>query len=127
MNGYGDGLSGLRVFLAEDNYAIAEALAITLERFGCRIVATASSAAEAQAIANDVDADCALLDINLGDGSCYPAAQRCRERGIPVIFLSGYDAPADLPPGLEDAPLLLKPVHAERVRQALMALDNVRS
>ena len=127
MNRDGNGLSGLRVFLAEDYYAIAEALAMTLERFGCRIVAKASSAADAQAIADDVDADCALLDIDLGDGSCFPAAQRCRERGIPVIFLSGYDAPADLPPGLEDVPLLLKPVQAARVRQALVALGNVRS
>ncbi len=125
MNRDGNGLSGLRVFLAEDYYAIAAALAMTLERFGCRIVAQASSAADAQAIADDVDADCALLDIDLGDGSCFPAAQRCRERGIPVIFLSGYDAPADLPPRLEDVPLLLKPVQAERVRQALMALDVV--
>jgi CheY-like chemotaxis protein len=123
MSGNDDGLSGLRVFLAEDYYAIAAALEMTLERFGCQIVAVASSAADARAIADDVDADCALLDIDLGDGSCYAAAQRCRERGIPVIFLSGYDLPADLPSDLEGAPLLLKPVHADGVRRTLMELD----
>jgi CheY-like chemotaxis protein len=115
-------LSGLRVFVAEDHYAIAAALVLTLERFGCRVVAQASSAARARSLAEDVEADCALLDLNLGDGYCYDAAQRLQVRGIPVVFLSGYREALNLPPPLKTTPHLLKPVDAEAIRRVLLDL-----
>jgi CheY-like chemotaxis protein len=36
------------------------------------------------------DADVAILDINLGDGMVYPAADILAARGIPIIFATGY-------------------------------------
>lgn len=112
-------LAGLRVFIAEDHYAIAAALVMTLERFGCSVVAEASSAAAARTLADGVEADCAIMDLNLGDDYCYAAAQRLRERRIPILFVSGYRDAVDLPADLQEVPHLLKPVDAESIRQAL--------
>lgn len=115
-------LQETRVFLAEDHFAIALALTGMLEEFGCTVVAKASTAAAAAEVARTVDADCALLDINMGDGHCYEAARQCRERGIPVIFTTGYDEPPGLPPELDDVPRLLKPVDKVDLRRTLEAL-----
>ncbi len=119
-----NGLAGLRIFIAEDHYAIAAALVMTLERFGCTVVAEASSAAAARTLADRVEADCAILDLNLGDDYCYAAAQRLRERQIPVLFISGYRDAVDLPADLQAIPHLLKPVDAESIRRALQQITT---
>lgn len=108
-----------RVFLAEDHFAIALALTGMLESFGCRVVARATSAASAADTARMVEADWAVLDINMGDGYCYAAAAHCRSRGIPVIFVTGYDEPPDMPADLAEVPRLLKPVEKAHLRRAL--------
>ena len=53
----------------------------------------------AEAFANQSDFDeaaCVLLDINLGDGSGIEVRQRLKAAGntVPVIYMTGNDAPA---------------------------------
>ncbi len=108
-----------RVFLAEDHYTIALALTEVLDDLGYVVVGQASSAEAAMRMAADVEADVALLDINMGDGWSYRAAQCLLKRGIPVVFTSGYDVPPDMPPDLLDVPLLLKPVTDIDIKRAL--------
>lgn len=113
-----------RVFLAEDHFAIALAMTSMLEELGCEVVAEAGSAAAAEQAAETVEADFAILDINLGDGTGYRAAELCHRRGIAVVFTTGYDDPPDIPAGLEKAPRLLKPVAAVDLKRTLRGLTR---
>lgn len=115
-----------RVFLAEDHYTIALALTEVLADLGYVVVGEASSAEAAVTMAADIEADVAILDINMGDGWSYGAAQRLLGRGIPVVFTSGYDVPPELPADLLDVPLLLKPVTDIDIKRALRAVAPVR-
>jgi hypothetical protein len=59
----------------------------------------------------------AILDIKLGDELVYPLADALRDRGVPFIFATGYDASA-IPKVYKDVPLMEKPVALE---EALLA------
>lgn len=51
-----------------------------------------------------------MLDVNLAGEPCFPAAAALQARGVPFIFLTGYDAMATLPPEYKEVPRLEKPV-----------------
>jgi len=73
-----EGLKGLRVLVAEDEFAIAMFLVDYLELKGAQVVGPAG---DLQALGQLVDTyaiDVALLDINLGGEQVYPLADRPR-------------------------------------------------
>jgi hypothetical protein len=55
------------------------------------------------------DLDGAFLDIDIGGTHSYPIARLLRSKGVPFIFVSGYE-PSILPQDLRDATLISKPV-----------------
>lgn len=126
MQDRGGAFEGRRVFLAEDHFSIALAMTGLVEQLGGSVVAREGDAASAAETARTVDADIALLDINLGDGPCYQAAQAFLRRGIAVIFTTGYDIPPDMPPSLDDVPRLVKPVIAADLKRAMRSLELQR-
>ncbi|MGO9390397.1 response regulator [Rhodoblastus sp.] len=79
-----------RVFVAEDSLLILMALETILDQAEIEIAGSAASLAEALKLAETCDADVAILDVNLGDGMCFPAADILMARGIPIIFTTGY-------------------------------------
>ncbi|HEY6080347.1 MAG TPA: response regulator transcription factor [Polyangiaceae bacterium] len=89
-----------RILLVEDEPAILESLAYVLGRDGFQVV-TAKSAAEADALA--VNVDLVVLDLMLPDGSGFDLIRgwRARARPMPVIVLSSRDAEADRVAALE--------------------------
>lgn len=112
--------TGLRVVLAEDNWPIALFMENMLRDLGCTVVATAGTVAEAESMAADQEAECAILDIDLGSGGrSYGAAERALARGMAVIFTTGYDVPADLPETLRNVPRLEKPIQPVHLKRAL--------
>jgi DNA-binding LytR/AlgR family response regulator len=60
----------------------------------------------------------ACLDINLHDEMIFPVAELLMQRGIPIIFATGYSSSELMPPHLTTVPLIQKPYETE----ALMAL-----
>ena len=66
------------------------------------------------ALAGEGRIDAALIDINLGQGLSFDFARQLREKGIPFVFLTGYDA-AILPEDLADAACISKPADRARV------------
>lgn len=109
----------MNVFIAEDHFAIRMGLEAVLMQLGHQVAAMAGSAAEAHAHSSTVQADWALLDVDLGDGSSYGAARVLRERGVGVVFLTGHDHPPDMPDDLADVPRLVKPVFPVDLERAL--------
>lgn len=66
--------------------------------------------------------DAAILDVNLRGESTLPLARLLRERGVPYIFVSGYDLESTLPVEVRGAPTLQKPVTAGQLLAAVRSL-----
>jgi DNA-binding response OmpR family regulator len=95
----GEALQGCAVMVVEDNYYQAEDARDALERAGASVIGPFSEAFAAVAAAERQAPDCALLDLNLGDGADFAAARTLMARGVPVILFTGYDSvitPGDL-------------------------------
>ena len=60
----------------------------------------------------------AILDINLGSQTSLHVAKVCRDRGIPIVFTTGYTA-GDIPLECGDAPVLPKPFSPDELAVAL--------
>lgn len=108
----------LRILCLEDNPLIAFHVEQMIEDLGHLPIATLDSFAELQALP-DLQADCALIDIDLADGCTGPdAAQWLRQRGIPGIFVTGQkeiaEANAELVTGY-----LVKPIAMEGLKRVL--------
>jgi DNA-binding response OmpR family regulator len=114
-------LTGVRVLIVEDSFLVAEDLAETVTEFGCTVVGPAGTLADGLRHAADSDLDGALLDVNLSNNeTSFPIAELLRERGVPFLFLSGYDLDSAFPHEFKPVERLAKPVDARRLAQAMM-------
>jgi CheY-like chemotaxis protein len=101
-------LEGLRVLVVEDEMMVSMLIEDMLGDLGCTVIGPAARLDEAMALANEVELDCAVLDVNLGGQPIFPLADLLRAKGAPFAFATGYgDA------GLRDvdkgSPVLQKP------------------
>ena len=112
------GIQGTQVFLVEDESLIAMLLEDILEDVGCTVTGSAATLKDALEKSATVEAAVAILDINLGGEPIFPVATRLRERGIPIIFASGYGASA-LPEEWRHCTTLPKPFTGTQVEDAL--------
>jgi two-component SAPR family response regulator len=53
-----------------------------------------------------------VLDINLGDGAVYPIADTLAARGVPFVFVTGYDAES-VDARFRNVPVLQKPIERD--------------
>jgi CheY-like chemotaxis protein len=83
-------LRGTRVLVVEDEAMLALSLEDMLRDLGCVVAGTAAKLDEALEMARTSDFDVALLDVNLGGKRVDPVAEAIRERGTPIIFVTGY-------------------------------------
>jgi CheY-like chemotaxis protein len=101
-------LAGLRAFVVEDEALLLMTLEDMLADLGCQVVASARRIDEALRLARDAVADVALLDVNLAGVRIDPVAELLAERGIPIVFVTGYAAPS-LPQGIARSTRVGKP------------------
>jgi DNA-binding NtrC family response regulator len=116
----------LRIVYLEDNPLIAFHVEQMIEDLGHVPVATLDSFVALRDL-SEIEADCALIDIDLADGRTGPdAASWLAERGIPGIFVSGQ---RDLAEANADRVLacLIKPVALSELRDALERVPRIRS
>jgi CheY-like chemotaxis protein len=106
-----EALRGRRFLVVEDEYLIAVSLVLALEEDGAEVVGPAGSVRDALALveAEDGRLDGAVLDINLHDERVYPVADALAARGVPFVFLTGYDAQG-IPDAYTRVPRCGKPV-----------------
>ena len=86
---------------------------------------TATSAATVEGALDSIETvrpTIALLDINLGDRTSYPIADRLDELGVPFLFATGYGEQAQLPMNHRGRPVVQKPYTLENVARAMDAL-----
>jgi CheY-like chemotaxis protein len=117
---------GRRIFVVEDETLVLINLEDILADLGWTIVGQAMWLAQAQALAATVEQpDVAILDVNIGGETVFPAAQVLADRGIPILFATGYGREG-LPPEWQDRPVIAKPYTQQDVATALDALVGAR-
>lgn len=104
-------LQGRRLIILEDEYLVAASLGLALESRGAEVVGMVGSVADGLDLvgAEGHKLDGAVLDINLHDQRVYPVADALAARGVPFVFLTGYDAHA-IPDAYAEVPRCEKPV-----------------
>jgi CheY-like chemotaxis protein len=110
-----------RVLVAEDSLLVLMSLEMILENQGIEIVGSAANLRQAVALAQTTEADFAILDINLGNETVYPAAEILRGRQIPFLFTTGYSNAPGLPQDFADVRQVLKPYDEAALVQQIAA------
>ena len=114
-------LDGLRVLVVEDNFMLAELTRDLLEDAGCQVVGPVGRLEEGLAHARTEPIDGAILDINLHGELSFAIAEVLARRGVPFLFVTGYQDRSMMPLGLRSALRLDKPVSNERLIEAAIA------
>ena len=112
-----------RVLLVEDEALVAMMIQETLHEFGYQVVGPLNTASEALAAAREGHFDAAVLDINLGDGLVYTVAEILGVRGVPFVFVTGYDADS-VDPRFSEVPILQKPIERDMLQKIFMSGES---
>jgi CheY-like chemotaxis protein len=106
-----------RLLVVEDECLVAFSIVEDLVALGYTVVGPAFSKEAAQRLAAVVGFDGALVDINLNGENGYDVAEILRSRGIPFVFVSGYQHVRDT--RFKDVPVLQKPFVASDLESAV--------
>ncbi|WP_102960839.1 response regulator [Mangrovicella endophytica] len=106
-------LADKRILIVEDEYFIASELKRTLKNEGAVVVGPVSDLEGGLMLAEE-PLDAAVLDVNLEETLSYPIADRLSSRGIPYMFLTGYDG-WSLPAQHRETARLAKPFMSKSV------------
>jgi PAS domain S-box-containing protein len=121
-----DAPSGWRVLLVEDEALVAMMIQECLSESGHSVIGPISRASDALQAAKDVEYDAAILDINLGDGMAYPVADIVAARGVPFVFVTGYEADT-VDDRFSNVPILQKPIERQMLEGLFVSTPNVVS
>lgn len=112
-------LTGRRVLVVEDEYYIADDLAMALHELGAEVLGPVPTQAGAlSAIAGSDRIDAAVLDVNLRGETALPVIDALSRSGVPFVFATGYDAQV-LPERYRHIPRWEKPYDAARLAESL--------
>ena len=116
--------AGRRVLLVEDEALVAMMIQECLTESGHSVIGPISRASDALQAAKEIDYDAAILDINLGDGMAYPVADILAARGIPFVFVTGYEADT-VDDRFSHVPILQKPIERQMLEGLFLSTSNV--
>lgn len=119
-------LEGLKVLVVEDNLLLAEVTRILLEDNGCQVVGPAGWLRRGLELARDEPLDGAILDINLHGEMSFAVAEVLHSRGVPFVFVTGYEDRSIVPMAFRSAPRLDKPVVDGHLIEAMVAAFTAR-
>jgi len=124
-------LKGLKVLVVEDEAIVSFLLEDTMFRLGCRDVALAGRLSTALAQLDQGLPDLAVLDVNLGNESSFPIADRLIALGVPIVFATCYGKNIDFPERFANVPVVSKPYTDEslapKVAEALARADEAKT
>lgn len=114
----------MKIFLLEDDNAIAMGLSYSLNNEGYEVT-LAQSVKEAYEIISKEQFSLYILDLTLPDGSGYDVCKKIKEKGdLPVIFLTAFDDEVNVVMGFDLGAddYITKPF---RVKELLMRIKSV--
>ena len=109
------------ILVLEDEWLIAEDVARILRRLGYQVIGPALDPGTAEGLLATHHPNAALLDILVGQKTCYPLADILAKRGIPFAFATAFGA-TDLPERFAGCPLVTKPFGEARLRATIRSL-----
>lgn len=114
------------MLVVEDDFLISRETVRLMGEFGDGDVQVAATPQQALEAIERFEPKLVTLDIDLRGQSSLPVADRLAELGIPFLFITGYGIEVEL--GEHVAPVLVKPVKADRLLAALrkLVLDGGR-
>ncbi|GGD03730.1 response regulator [Aquisalinus flavus] len=83
-------LDGKKILLVEDEYLIALMAEDMLTTLGAKVVGSVATVEAALTLMKDTEIDCAVLDVNLKNGTSDAIAAKLAQDGIPYIFATGH-------------------------------------
>jgi CheY-like chemotaxis protein len=107
-----------RILVVEDEAMISMLLEDMVLDCGGELVGPVARFDAALELARKAEFAVAVLDLNLNGTLSYPIAEVIRERGIPVIFATGYGADGLLD-RFSDCPTLQKPFSQQDFAEAI--------
>jgi CheY-like chemotaxis protein len=111
--------AGRTILVVEDDYLVALDLFDELRDAGAEVRGPVASVDDAiREIEKSPHLDAALLDVNIRGGRSYRAADLLRQRRIPFVFITGYDA-ASIDEGFADIPRCEKPADLAKISRVL--------
>jgi DNA-binding response OmpR family regulator len=110
--------SGGSVLLVEDEVMIRMMVADMLEELGYKVAAEAGDIAEAMRLAQSIEFDFAILDVNVNGKVISPVADLIKAKGRPFIFATGYGS-SGLPEQYRDRPALQKPFQLDALSKTI--------
>jgi PAS domain S-box-containing protein len=113
------GSSRRRILVVEDSALIALEIEEAVRNLGFDVLGPVGRLSAAMELAQTQPVDGALLDINLDGVQVYPVADLLRERGVPIVFATGYDRRTVLPARFESVPTLAKPFSPSELARLL--------
>lgn len=112
-----------RILIVEDEPLVAFDNEHGLSEAGYEVVATVDCFADAAAVIGREALDLVLTDVSLnGEGDGHDVARAAREKGVPVLFVTGRCSEEGKALGLA---CLAKPYSMAALERALSALDRV--
>ena len=108
----------LRTLVVEDEFLIRLALVDMLASLGITTISATGSLDEAIEWSRTREFDLAVLDVNLGGKTVYPAAEILRARKVPLFFTTGYGIEGILEQW-RTTPIVHKPYEAVTLRRAI--------
>jgi len=112
-------LQGCRILVVEDEYMIAEEVAVDLSDAGVDVLGPVPTVSDALHMIGAADLiDCALLDVNLGMEPIWPVVDALLARQVPLLLATGYDACA-IPQTYAHLPRCEKPASGKDIVRAL--------
>lgn len=116
---------GWRVLVVEDEALIAMLVEEMLRDMGCTLAKHFPSLPQALEGAEAVEADVAVLDVNVAGREVFPLAERLEAKRMPLVFATGYGA-SGLPERWQVHQIISKPYEPGALREALIAAMSRR-
>ncbi|MFL6733973.1 MAG: response regulator [Sphingomicrobium sp.] len=116
-------LQGVSVLVVEDEFYLAMDIKEEIERAQGTVFGPAPDSTATMSLIAEQRPDCAVVDINLGEGASFEVATELHRRRIPFLFLTGYEADL-IPSDLAHIPRIEKPAEVSRVIEAITRLSG---
>src|SRR4051812_9613966 len=114
----------MSILVVEDNFLVGEMIRLAVEDADFQVVGPVPTLDQGTKLAEASDLKGALLDINLGGRYVFPLARLLQAKGVPIIFVSGYDRTI-VPIDMRDVKLVSKPILGRELTQ--ITRDNFSS
>ena len=112
------------ILIVEDNCYLALDLSIAVEELNGRVIGPVGTVAEALALLEREPVAAAVLGSQLADRDIAPVVMALAAKCVPFVLHAATGLPPDVAQLHPDAPLLVKPVHADAILASL--LDEIK-